>query len=122
MKDFDNIPPTAEKITIVNQRQVEHEKQFLGSTTLHKGHTFYEIDCSSGRISEAEYKEEKILLVEEKCLLTGSVTGTTNRVVKEIDCKENCLYVGALNLKSAKKKYFKWLLDSKAEQIKSTHK
>ena len=118
MKQFDPIQPLPEKTTIVNQKQVDYEKKHLGTTRRYNGHIVFEINCTTGEISEAEFKEEKVVLVPETCLYTGATTGNTSVMVKDIDCKENCLYISALNKKSAQKKYFKWLIESKAEQIR----
>ncbi len=119
MKEFDPILNHPDKVNIVNQRQVDYEKKFLGSTVRHKGHKFYEINCTTGDIVEAEFKEDKIAIVPKICLITGAEEGTTSVLIKEVDCKENCLYIGALNLQSAKQKYLKWLIESKGEKIKS---
>lgn len=117
MKQLEKIVLTPEKINIVNQRQVEYEKKFLGTTKRNNGHTFFEINCSTGEIKEAEYDEEKLVLVDNKCLLTGAVIGTSSLAVRDIVCKENCLYIAALNKQSAKKKYFKWLIESKLQKL-----
>lgn len=118
MKDFDPIKQLPDKTNIVNQRQVDYEKKFLGTTVRHRGHIMYEIDCSSGEVSEAEYAEERAVIVPHINIITKQQTGIDTHFVKDIITKENCLYVSALNIKSAKKKYFKWLIESKAQKIK----
>jgi len=119
MKEFEPIKEQSDKIKIVNQRQVDYEKRFIGSTKRYNGHTFYEINCTTGVIAQAEFKEEKILLTPNINILTGEENGTDSILVKEVDCKENCIYIAALNKVSARKKYLKWLLASKHEKIKS---
>jgi hypothetical protein len=109
MKQFDNIVPSPEQIKIVNQRQVEDEKKLYHSTSMHNGHTMYEIDCSSGEIREATYKTERIEFVPEIDIVTMRPTGKQlPKTVRDINCKDNCVYIAALNKKSANKKYIKW--------------
>jgi hypothetical protein len=117
MKELENIK--SDKVKIVDQRQVEQEKQFLVTVVRHNGHTMWEINCTTGEIKPAEYKEEKIVLVERRDLNYNTVVGTDSLRVKDVVCKENCLYIPALNIKSVKKKYLKWLIEQKGEKIQS---
>ncbi len=117
MKEFDPILNKPDKIEIVNQKQVEYKRELLGSTVRHKGHTMYEIDCSTGEIKEAEYEDEKVIFVPMKDLITGIVKGSSQLVVRDILCRENCLYIGALNLKSVRKKYMKWVVENTFKNI-----
>lgn len=119
MKELQPDIPKPEKVSIVNQRQVDYEKKFLGSTKLYNGHTFYEINCDTGEITEAEYAEEKVILKNTRCLVTNAITGSTTAKVKEIITKENHLYIGALNKKSAHKKYIDWFVKNSIQKRKN---
>lgn len=116
MKDLEKIQ-RPDKVEIVNERQVEYQKILFDSITKHKGHTMYEVDCTTGEIREAEYNNERVVLVENRCLLTGAVIGTSPKTVRDINSKPNCLYIPALNKKSARKKYAKWLFEKMMEKI-----
>lgn len=119
MKQFDDILPKPDKINIVDQRQVEYEKKFLGSTVRHNGHTMYEIDCSTGEITEAEYEEENIVMVENKNLITDETMTPSAKIVRDIKCKENCVYIASLNKKTAQKKYANWLIGTAIQKKKN---
>lgn len=111
MKHFEDILPKPDQIAIVDQKQVDYEKKFLGTTKKHPGHTFWEINCSTGEIVPAEFLDPKIVVVPKICLITGAHTGTETTIRQEVNCKENCLYIAALNKKSAGKKYLNWLIE-----------
>jgi hypothetical protein len=116
MKELQPDIPHPEKVSIVNQRQVDYEKKFLGSTKLYAGHKFFEINCDTGEITEAQYDEEKSVLKNTRCLITNAITGSTTIKVKEVITKENHLYIGALNKKSAHKKYLDWFVNNSIQQ------
>jgi hypothetical protein len=120
MKDFDNPIPLTDEIKIVAQKQFEKQKAYWSSQVLYKGHTMFEINCQTGEIIPAEYKSERIEFVDEYDIhdmmfssLTGKKPQSLGKIpkkVKDIDCKENCLYVPALNLKTARIKFIKHLM------------
>lgn len=109
---LDNHQSLQDKTEIHAQKEIEKHKQLFTSTVLHKGHTMWEIDCMTGEIREAQYKEEKVVFVSKVDLLTNARDGVVPKVVKDIDCKPNCLYIGALNKKSAQKKFKEYLLQN----------
>jgi hypothetical protein len=119
MKDFDPILQTAGKTKFVNQRQVESRKELFAQQKLYNGHTMWQIDCLTGEISEAQYSNERIEIVPQYDINFGVQTGITKRVVRDIISKENCVYIGALNKKSAKRKYYNYLLTRSIEKLKN---
>ena len=70
----------------------------------------WEINCSTGEVNEAEYKNERIVFIPDRDLMTGAIIGTIPETVRDIDSKCNCIYIGALNKNSAKKKFLKHLM------------
>lgn len=113
---FDNKPPSPEKTEIHARKQVEKQKLLFTSVTKHKGHTMWEIDCTTGKIAPAKYKQAKVQVVPKKNLFYGVTTGTEQRLVSDIDCRENCLYIPALNKKSALKKYLAFIAKNMKEK------
>lgn len=71
------------------------KKRMIMSTVPFKGHTFFEIDCMTGKIEKAKFEET-----------TADLDGATH---KKVLIHENCVYISCLNKKSALKKYTKWL-------------
>src|SRR5690349_9258703 len=70
-------------------------KRMVMQTTPFKGHTLFEINCTTNEIYPAKFEET-----------TAEITGKVHR---KIIINENCLYISCLNKKSAFKKYIKWL-------------
>jgi hypothetical protein len=122
MKDFDPIKHNPDQVKIVNEAKVAYEKKFIGTTRRYNGHKFFEINCATGEIKEAEFEDEKVVIVPNVNLITGEVNGSTNVVKRDISCNENCLYIAALNLKSARKKYFDYILRSIQHNIRNLPK
>lgn len=83
-------------------------QKIFDSVTQFKGHTMFEINCTTGKIIPAVYEE-----------ITASITG---EVKKKILTKENCLYISCLNKKSASKKFLKWLMQKRAQQKQNSPK
>ena len=80
-----------DKIQAIQEIPDESSK-LIDSITPYKGHTLFEIDCSTGEIKEAEYEEV-------------NASYQTGAARKKIIIKPNCLYISCLNKKSAKKKF-----------------
>lgn len=95
MKELENIK--ADQVEIHGQKQ--HEAHLsIGNVVMHKGHTMFEIDCETGNIVPASYE---------------SVNATLGGEVKrKIICNPNCLYVPCLNIKAARNKFAKYLLEN----------
>ena len=67
------------------------------------GQKMWEINLATGIITEAEYSQEVVAIVESKNLITGNVNGVTNQVKKQLIRKDNCLYWPAVNWHNADK-------------------
>jgi len=97
-----------DKLQVV--QQIPDKTQLLIDSIIpFKGHTLFEINCSTGEILKAEYEE----------INAGFINGN---VRKKILVKPNCLYISCLNKKSAKKKYLNWVIQKTIEQHKSNKK
>lgn len=97
MKEFEKPIPQIEEIEIVDQNQ--QEKQLvIGNVIMHKGHTMFEINCSTGEIAPVKFESTN----------ANFVSGAVKR---KITIKPNCLYVPCLNLRNAQKKFAKFILE-----------
>lgn len=119
MKELEPIQLDKKQIEIFNQRQIEKHKKLFASITPNKGHTVWEINCGTGDIVPAEFKNERVEFVDTYDLITATIASTrgfkvmpngSKPVVKrDIDAKENCVYIAALNKKSAAKKFLRFV-------------
>ncbi len=98
MKDFDKPIPQTEEIEIVSQKEVE-AKVVIGNISMHKGHTMFEVNFTTGSIVPAKYEEV-------------TVSFETGAAKRKILCNDNCIYVPCLNIKSAKKKVAKYIIEN----------
>lgn len=98
------IQDSPDKLQVVQQVPVKTET-LVDSIQPFKGHTLFEIDCSTGNIVVAKYEE-----------INATLHGGTK---KKIIIKENCLYISCLNKKSALKKYTAWMADRLMSNIKN---
>ncbi|MBP9720571.1 MAG: hypothetical protein KBD02_04850 [Bacteroides sp.] len=96
-------PDNPDKLQVVQQAPVKTET-LMDSIRPFKGHTLFEINCSTGNIIAAEYEE-----------INATLHGG---VKKKVIIKENCLYISCLNKKSALKKYTAWITDRLMSNIK----
>lgn len=92
-----------EKTELHAQKQVE-KHTLVNRITPHRGHTLFEINCTTGEIVEAEYEVES---ADFKAAAMGQIALKKKAIVKE-----NCLYVSTLNKANAKKKFLKYLLQN----------
>lgn len=101
---------------VVNVRQAEQEKklQHLGRTKLHKGHTMFEYNILDGTIAPAKFEEAVAPFPAPKVEGKSAIDHfqrleniAKNPVRKKLIVNENCLYVSALNEKTAIKKLLK---------------
>lgn len=92
-----------DKVEAVSQIPDETQKLFA-SIVPYKGHTLFEINCTTGEIVPAEYED-----------VTADFDG---KVRRKVIVKDNSLYISCLNKKSAAKKYFNWLAVNIAQQNK----
>lgn len=86
-----------EKPKIHKEAEVKKENNFIGSKRLRKGHTLFEVNASTGEIKIAEYQTKDVFI--------NSDNSTTKR--KTVIVRENCIYIGALNVENVKKKLSK---------------
>lgn len=77
-------------IEIVDQSQIEKQKQLLGSVRLKRGHKLFEVNINTQEITEAQYDTQEYA--------EGTDRNISKR--KSLTVKENCIYVGALNKKN----------------------
>ena len=98
-------PDNPDKLQVVQQVPIKTET-LMDSIRPFKGHTLFEIDCSTGNIVAAEYEQ-----------IDGLFSG--GGVRKKVIIKENCLYISCLNKKSALKKYTAWITDRLMSNIKT---
>ena len=82
-----------DKLNVIQEIPVIKE-ELIHSMTSYKGHTVFEINCTTGTIEPVTYKEQN--------------SDLGGNVRKKIVIKPNCLYVSCLNKKSAAKKYMEW--------------
>lgn len=105
---------TTGKAVTENVRQVQQKKQqLITKTKMHKGHTMFEYNILEGTISPAKF-EEAVAPFRQKVEGKGPVAHfdrlddiIQNPVSKKLIMNKNCLYVSALNEKSAIKKLIK---------------
>ena len=78
----------------VSQETPVIKQELVHSMTSYKGHTVFEINCTTGTIEPAIYDEKNVDL--------------KGNVRKKIITKPNCLYISCLNKKAAARKYLDW--------------
>lgn len=89
-------------VRIVNQKEVNKQEIQWTIPVLPKGHTLWEINLVTGEIRTAVYEDD--VNVEIKILGKAS---NFKEIKKKVKQQNNCIYVGALNLKNALKKFEK---------------
>lgn len=85
------------KIEFVKQVEVESQRILVGELKPEKGHTLFEINLKTNEIGRAEFKTKGDVNFEQA--VKGDLSNN-----KEVDIKEDCFYVSALNEKNAWKK------------------
>lgn len=83
----------ADKTKIVKQAEVKKESKLIGSMKVIPGLTLFEMDMKSGEIRKAVFKET---------IATFGGGGSS-----KLEFNPNSMYVQALNLKNAKRKFEK---------------
>jgi hypothetical protein len=83
-----------EEIRIVDQAEVNKLKAFLGTQILRPGHRCFDIDTTTGEVTEAKIISEAIVLPDKSI-------GTSRRVI----VPEGHVCFNALNKQNAIKKY-----------------
>lgn len=103
MSDKTNILPTtdSDKVVIVGQNEKKFEVLKWTIKNPHKGHTLWQINLETGETTAAEYVQVDMELTK----LGDSPNLQTVR--KKVITKENCIYISALNIQNAAKKFAK---------------
>ncbi len=83
-----------DQIVITDQKEIESQR-FVESTGVHKGHTIYEFDKTTGKLNEAEFESSDI---------TFNADPTKRHTTHKLVMRKDCLYVSALNMKNAFRK------------------
>ena len=85
-----------EKTEIQVKKKQEIDYVLLGSLRPHKGHKLFECNLLTGLIKEAEYEAKKDTIKYNQISYVES---------KKLIIHPDCIYIPALNLKNAKKKF-----------------
>jgi hypothetical protein len=91
-----------DKIEIVKQTQAESQRILVGRVRPKRNHTIFEFNVAEKTVKIASFKVDKVINFEN--VAKGNVSQN-----KEIDGKEGCIYIPALNEKNAWKKFEKYL-------------
>lgn len=114
MTDRNIIPSTdSDKVVIVgqNEKKFETVKWQIKS---HKGHTVFEINLETGDAKPAEYEEINLQIndmgeqvnMHLQVLAVGTAI-PNQEIKKKLITKPNCIYISALNINNAAKKFAK---------------
>lgn len=89
-----------DKIKFVNERQIRHNHQKLGSLKLYKGQSCWEFNLFTQEVKKAA--------VEKNAILTHDERGKEAMVVEQrVLAKSGCVYVVAINKPNALRKFIK---------------
>ncbi len=88
-------------VQFVNQKEVNKQEVKWTIPVLQKGHTLWEINLEMGTIVPATYKEVNL---EIKRLGNKANYKEVKKVVQQ---QKDCIYIGALNISNALKKFEK---------------
>jgi hypothetical protein len=94
MKELETHLKLKDKTELNIKKQQEVEYILEGTIKPKRGHIVWEINEETGEINPAEYKSDTISFV--KSLAVPS---------EKLVIKKDCVYIPALNIKNAKKKY-----------------
>lgn len=102
MKLDETTPDAIEIVTPVQEKK----EISLGSLSLHKGHTLFEINTKTGTINEAKFETVKVSInylkePDKKGYLELFKHKKGFEVRKKLIVLEDCIYIGALNKKNA---------------------
>lgn len=100
MKELQDIKPDVTEIHAV--KPISKEK-VVKKLIRRAGHRIFQLELSTGVISEVVPEKQNAAIVPEVDIRTGRVTGVTSQEVGEIKRKEGCLYCTALNGPNADK-------------------
>lgn len=115
MKEQAGIIPTTEsdKVVIVGQNEKKFET-VKWQIKQHRGHTLFEINLETGDCKPAEYEEVNLQVndfgAQANIHLQMAAIGTAvsnQEIKKKLITKPNCIYISALNIQNAAKKFAK---------------
>ena len=89
-----------DKIELVKQTQIEKKRVFIKSIRPQKNHRLFEFDLEKREVRLAQFTVNKQISFVD-AMKTG---GKSN---KEVDGKQGCIYISAMNEKNAWKKFLK---------------
>jgi hypothetical protein len=101
MKELEKPLDLQEEIELVVKKQQEKKTELIGRMRPHKGHTVFEVNCTTGEVVPAKFEVETVNFI---AAANGDLSPR-----KKILAKENCMYIAALNKANALKKFFKQL-------------
>lgn len=107
MKELDPHIPQPEKTEIHAVKPVKDSNVLVERLKPKPGQKIWERNKKTGIIREAEFKEEKAVVVPEKHLITKQVIGTTTKIFRDVDRKDDCDYCCAISPAAADKKFAK---------------
>ena len=88
-----------DKTEVSVEQSIEKQRILIGKLRPHKGHTIWEVNVKTGEYRKAEFKKQVIDIGEA---ISKGVDFVAKK--REIDKKDDCIYVSALNESSLKKK------------------
>lgn len=100
---------TQEKIEVHAIRQVKRDIAPVANLKPKGGQKVYELDLTTGLITEAVYSDERIEFVVHRNLITDEEMSATPKKIKDITMKPNCMYWPAINPQNASKQFHKLL-------------
>lgn len=107
---------TKDEVIDVRQVEVNKKQRLIGSMSIKKGHTLFEINVKEKTIEPAKFEDEDVLVIDKskKSQGLGMQTFTDGRKKLVLDKlptkkktlikKKDCVYIPALNLKNVHKK------------------
>jgi len=93
-------PQVQDKVVIEKQSVIPKKKDLIAKIKLHPGQKLFELDTKTGEIRIPEY---------EKTTISFPVNGDLTDVNSKVTSRPGCIYVTAVNLVNAKKKFQKRL-------------
>lgn len=91
-------PKKKDELSVHQNAETQKKKQsnFVGSLNIHKGQKCFELNIKTGDIKLAEYDNQTINYPTSK---------QTSSIHRKLTLNDECIYVVAINLKNAKKKF-----------------
>jgi len=80
-----------DQIVNVSQKEIESQRK-IGSIPFHKGHTIYEFDTDTGKLTKATFESSTIKFHADP---------SKRKMVHKLVMKKGCYYVSALNERNA---------------------